>query len=136
MDLLSVQDMRTLMAVPILKSTGGEREMNRRISRMTFFGITLGVVLTAVASGIHFNKTIDAASPPNPFHGTYEGGFWAVVTGYGPFGGPVKATVNNDGKVTVTVTGAVAGATVGAIYIRALNSPVNNNLVPVSNATI
>jgi hypothetical protein len=41
-----------------------------------------------------------------------------------------------DDGVATAVGGAVAGATPGAIYIRALNSPLNNNLVPVSNATI
>jgi len=44
--------------------------------------------------------------------------------------------VVRDDASAVAVTGVVAGATVGASYIRALNSSVNNNLVPLSTATI
>ncbi len=44
--------------------------------------------------------------------------------------------VMRDEGTAVAVTGAVAGATVGAIYVRALNSPVDANLVPQSVATI
>lgn len=44
--------------------------------------------------------------------------------------------VLRDDASAVAVTGAVAGATVGALYTRALNSPVNNNLVPASLPTI
>ena len=44
--------------------------------------------------------------------------------------------VLRDDASNTAVTGAVAGATVGALYVRALNSPTNNNLVPVSVATI
>jgi len=43
--------------------------------------------------------------------------------------------VRDDGT-TASVTGAVAGATTGAVYVRALNSPTDNNLVPLSVATI
>lgn len=46
-----------------------------------------------------------------------------------------QLVLRDDASVTA-VTGAVAGATVGAVYVRALNSPVDNNLVPVSVATI
>ncbi len=44
--------------------------------------------------------------------------------------------VFRDEGTAVSVTGAVAGATTGALYVRALNSPVDNNLVPVGVATI
>jgi len=44
--------------------------------------------------------------------------------------------VLRDDGTAVAVTGAVAGATVGATYTRALNSPVDNNLVPRSISTI
>jgi len=48
----------------------------------------------------------------------------------------VYSLVLRDDGVATAVTGAVAGATAGALYVRALNSPSNNNLVPVSNPTI
>lgn len=48
----------------------------------------------------------------------------------------VYSLVLRDTAAATVVTGAVAGATVGALYVRALNSSVNNNLVPVSVATI
>jgi len=46
-----------------------------------------------------------------------------------------EAVLHDSATVTL-VTGAVAGATVGATYVRALNSPVNNNLVPIGLSTI
>lgn len=48
----------------------------------------------------------------------------------------VLSLVMRDDGTATAVQVAPAGATVGAIYIRALNSPVNNNLVPLSNSTI
>jgi hypothetical protein len=41
-----------------------------------------------------------------------------------------------DNAAAVAVTGAVAGATIGASYTRALNSPTDNNLVPQGLSTI
>lgn len=41
-----------------------------------------------------------------------------------------------DGEVPAAVSGAVAGATVGTVYVRALNSNGANNIPPVSYTTI
>jgi len=48
----------------------------------------------------------------------------------------VYSLVLRDDGLAVAVTGAVAGATTGATYVRALNSPTSTNLVPLSVATI
>ncbi len=44
--------------------------------------------------------------------------------------------VLNDGKGAQTVLAAVAGATAGVLYVRALNSNGSNNIPPLSYPTI
>jgi len=56
-----------------------------------------------------------------------------------PLGAIIDITydlVVRDDAAAQSVTGAVAGATVGANYIRSLDSPTATNLVPVSYSTI
>ena len=56
---------------------------------------------------------------------------------------PAKSVVDvhfslvlRDDAAATAVTGAVAAATVGALYVRALNSPTSTNLLPLGVSTI
>ncbi len=48
----------------------------------------------------------------------------------------IELTIRDSSLSPQTVTGAVAGATVGQVYVRALNSTSGNSLIPVSVNTI
>ena len=70
----------------------------------------------------------------NPFHGTYEGGFWTNnVPGVGPFGGDIKCTVSSAGVATITVPGAGTGtvSAVGAFKVTG-KLTVRGKIIPVT----
>lgn len=68
-----------------------------------------------------------------------SGGIGSLVEITGPVGTTLDVHLSwtlQDGEVPVAVGVAVAGATVGRLYIRALNSSGTNNIPPVSFPTI
>lgn len=86
--------------------------------KMVQIAVSMAVVAMGVAGGVWYTgSSVNAqeqerwgnVATTNLFHGTYEGGYWGSVTGYGPYGGDVKATVDTLGKIKITLPGAGTG---------------------------
>ena len=76
--------------------------------------LVLGITAFTLYSGPSQTATGDEANASegvviNPFHGTYQGGFWGKVSSTIPYGGDITAKVSQAGVVTVTLPGAGTG---------------------------
>ena len=127
-------------------------KMNLKISRRVVLAIGLAIGLTGSiwhtdprSGSVGADEKEQAALSVNPFHGTYEGGYWGTVPGLGPYGGDVKATVSTAGKVSLTLPGTGAGtvsptgvySVTGKLLVRGLtvNVTYTGSLIPTKHPT-
>lgn len=127
-------------------------KMSLKISRRVVLVIGLAIGLTGSvwhadprSGSVGADETEQAAVRGNPFHGTYEGGYWGTVPGLGPYGGDVKATVSTTGIVKLTLPGTGSGtvtptgaySVTGKLLVRgfSVNVTYTGSLVPTKHPT-
>jgi len=78
-------------------------------------------------------QALAAAAAVNPFHGTYQGGFWGTVPGLGPYGGDIRCTISSAGVVSLALPGKGSGTVAATgVYTARGTLKVLTNTVAVS----
>ncbi len=121
------------------------RNFGRVLSVLTVLATLAAGAWYSAAPSVAIAGDIAAVAAVNPYHGTYEGGYWGNVVGFGPYGGDIKCTVSTAGKMAITLPGVGTGTVLGTgVYtasgsLKVLNKTVSvrytGSLVPVKHPT-